>query len=194
MAREILKAGDISCQGWSSLEEWLDVHSYRKYEWYVPGVTQFEYVDTQSRWVGTGYETDIFRIVGTDDALLIYRNEGGGQSPFYDDPCFEEGYFAERRAYGKACGELAKKYKVPFELVLAIGPREKLVEYFAALKVPFNKDWEHELTGCGIARRKSAITEVIGETMAEKISLSSMGQINSARVARYLTTRFITSF
>lgn len=147
------------------------------------------WADSVSKMAGTGYTTDIYRIVGTDDAVVIHRNEGGVHCPFYDLVTFKPGFFTERRVHWEKCKKMAEQFSVPVELVLAVYPVEEVVEAFAEMTPAFDKELDHELRRCGIARRKEAIAKIIGEGLADVIDLSRMGQKNSTRIALFLADR-----
>ena len=91
--------------------------------------TEVEYICRQSRWTGTGYTSDIYRICGTDDALIIRHNDGPVDNIYWDNVQIKKGYFAKQRSYGAACREASQKYHLPMEVCLAVGP--DLCEEFA---------------------------------------------------------------
>ena len=170
--------------------------------------TEVEYICRQSRWTGTGYTNDIYRICGTDDALVIRHNDGPMDNICWDGVCIEEGYFASQRSYGAACGKASRKYHLPMEVCLAVGP--ELCEEFAAeaAKVtcypggfigsntigfaevkPYKlDDGAVKELGAGIGRRKAAILSLLSECSEElNEKISGMGQKNSTRIAEFFT-------
>ena len=171
--------------------------------------TKVEYFCRQSRWTGTGYANSIYRICGTDDALVIRHNDGPAAYDISrDNVHVEKDYFAKRRVYGAACRKASKEYDLPMEVCLAVGP--KLCEEFAAeaAKVTYHEGgfigsnsvgfaevepyWlddgaVNELCA-GIGRRKKAILSLIAECSEElKAKIGNMGQKNSERIARFFT-------
>ena len=83
--------------------------------------------------------------------------------------------------------KLSKEYGVPREIVMAIGPDEHLVRNFiSAARRHRNKvfNFKHELKNYDI----EAITNIVGQDVADDIHLSSMGQINVRIIADYLTS------
>lgn len=171
--------------------------------------TEVEYICRQSRWTGTGYTNDIYRICGTDDALVIQHNDGAVDNPNWDSVILAKGYFAAQRSYGATCREASRKYRLPMEVCLAIGP--ELCEEFAteAAKVTYHQGgfigsnavgfaevepyWlddgaVNELCA-GIGRRKTAILALIAESSEElKAKISGIGQKNSGRIAQFFVT------
>lgn len=167
--------------------------------------TQVEFVCRQSRWTGTGYANSVYRICGTDDALIIRHGDGPVDNIYWDTVIVEKGYFAKQRSYGAACREASQKYHLPMEVCLAVGP--ELCEEFAAeaAKVTYqsggyigdrvvpatvepyrlNDGTVNELK-VGIGRRKKAILSLIAECSEElKAKIGDMGQKNSARIAQF---------
>lgn len=170
--------------------------------------TEVEYVCRQSRWAGTGYTNSIYRICGTDDALVVHHNDGPVDNIYWDNVRVEKGYFAKQRSYGAACREASRKYRLPMEVCLAVGP--ELCEEFAAeaAKVAYHPggfigsnavgfaevepywldDGAVNELYAGIGRRKKATLSLIAECSEElKTRIGSMGQKNSERIARFFT-------
>ena len=168
--------------------------------------TEVEYVCRQSRQTGTGYANDIYRIYGTDDALVIRHNDGPVDNIYWDNVRIEKGYFAAQRSYGTACRKASRQYCLPMEVCLAIGP--ELCEEFAtevakvtyheggfigSNAVGFAKVEPYQLDDgavnelyAGIGRRKKAILSLIAECSEElKAKISAMGQKNSTRIAQF---------
>jgi hypothetical protein len=168
--------------------------------------TEVQYICYQSRWTGTGYGNSIYRICGTDNALVIRHNDGPRDNLCWDNVEIKEGYFAEQRAYGAACRKASKRYHLPMEVCLAVGP--ELIAEFAneAAKVTYRREGaiygtyeddapiepyvlncttSHELS-CGIGRRKRAVIGLLAECSEElKTKIREMGQRNSERIARF---------
>ena len=155
--------------------------------------TELEFCQSVSRQAGTGYADDIYRIVGTDDAVIVECNLYNNDDGFHDSVRVVEGYFAERRNYGVACGEASRRLALPFQVVLAVGP-EFADEYKVALDLVERKpdrQLYHELVNCGIERRKSAILWLIGENISDELysKVQNFGQVNSDRIARHLARK-----
>ena len=170
--------------------------------------TEVEYICRQSRWTGTGYANSVYRICGTDDALIIRHCDGPVDNIYWDNVHVEKGYFARQRSYGAACREASRKYRLPMEVCLAVGP--EFCEEFAAeaAKVTYHEggfigsnavgfaevepywldDGAVNELYAGIGRRKKAILSLIAECSEElKAKIGSMGQKNSERIARFFT-------
>lgn len=168
--------------------------------------TEVEYICRQSRWTGTGYANSVYRICGTDDALIIRHCDGPVDNIYWDNVNVAKGYFAKQRSYGAACREASRKYRLPMEVCLAVGP--EFCEEFAAeaAKVTYhpggfigsnavgfaevepywlNDGAVNELYA-GIGRRKKAILSLIAEcSEGLRAQISGMGQKNSERIARF---------
>ena len=146
-----------------------------------------ECVDVQSRWTGTGYRDVIYRIVGTDDAIIEVQNPGfGGPAPSIFD--IRKGYFAARREYARRAGKIAKQFSIPFCVALAIADRPKwAIEKLAAAYPPEEALWE---LNCGINRRKMGIAMSIDAATYEALRIEGMGQKHSMAVAGFLLEKY----
>lgn len=152
-----------------------------------------EYIESQSRWAGTGYRNLIYRVVGTDDAveeqLNVYCQEDGG---FYTHIYYLKGFFSKRKAFGRKCKGFAGYYALPVEFVMAIGPDALQANMIALANVlRYAKVQCHDESirwelSCGIGRRKKAIAYVLGNDLYNAFGIESMGQKNSSRVADFL--------
>lgn len=169
--------------------------------------TEVEYVCHRSHWTDTGcIDSSIYRICRTDDALVIRHNDGPVDNICWDNVRVEKDYFARQRAYGTACREASKKYRLPVEVCLAVGP--ELCEEFAAeaAKVTYHPggfigsnsvgfpkvkpylldDGAVNELCVGISRRKTAILSLVAGCSKElKAKIKGMGQKNSGRIARF---------
>ncbi len=165
--------------------------------------TEVEYYRKVSRWAGTGYYDDVYRICGTDDAVVVRH---GISLP---EITLEKGYFRAQKKYGAACRAAAHKCHLPMEVALALGP-DLCCEFAAeAAKVKYRKGGTagSNKTGfavvhpyqlddgaigeleAGIARRKKAISNLLADCSSSlQGKIERMGQINSERIARYLMT------
>ena len=170
--------------------------------------TEVEYICRQSRWTGTGYANSVYRICGTDDALIIRHCDGPVDNIYWDNVNVAKGYFAKQRSYGAACREASRKYRLPMEVCLAVGPdlceefatEAGRVTYhaggfigsnavgFAEVKPYWLDDGAVNELCAGIGRRKKAIMSLIAGCSEElKAKISGMGQKNSERIARFFT-------
>lgn len=139
------------------------------------------------------HRTAVIRIVGTDDAILLKKDNLGNDNGYfygYDCAWIEEGFFAAQRSYGQKCGDITKICGVPFEVTLAIGPNANLVEEFKN-SIDFSKVGQaelHELEVCGISRRKEAIFRSLKHEISEELAeiIKKSGQKNSGRIAEYI--------
>ena len=144
-----------------------------------------EYVRNESRWAGTGYVDRIYRVVGTDDAVKVHEAAGCMENILFENASFHKGYFAEQKSYAQQCGALSRKYKVPFDVALALGTNEDVYVSFVKIdRKAISKKLRHELT-CGISRRKDALYEVLGAELYRALKIEWMGQRNSERIAWY---------
>lgn len=145
-----------------------------------------EFVKEESRWAGTGYTNSVYRVVGTDDAAIIEHAAGGISNIWWEKAYVEKGYFAKQKSYAQQCGSLSKKFKLPFDLALALGTDENIyVDFVKVDRKAISKELRHELT-CGINRRKNALYVVLGEDLYNLLKIEWMGQRNSERIAWYL--------
>ncbi|MGM0969465.1 MAG: hypothetical protein ACQEWR_12920 [Bacillota bacterium] len=90
-----------------------------------------------------------------------------------------------RKAYAQACGIASRKYKMPFELCLAVGAKNVEVLAKHKRRMPTKAQY-WALDYCGIDRRKSAILELIGEELFLKLDVKWMNQTNSKRLGDWL--------
>lgn len=144
---------------------------------------EFTFAKKVTRQTGTGYKDYYYRIVGSDDVVIVHKN-WYSRGRFYDTWELVQGYYNQSRDYGARCREVAEVVGCPVELALAIGPDkvEQFVAYVNSIRHPLTKEDVHELAACGINRRKQAIKRILdGSDIAE-----DMGQVNSGRVADYL--------
>lgn len=168
--------------------------------------TEVEYICRQPRLAGTRYTNDIYRICGTDDALVIRHNDGPVENICWDSVCIEEEYFAEQRAYEEACRKASQKYHLPIDVCLAVSP--KLCKEFAAeaAKVTYHPGGFIGSNAGGFAKvkpykvddgavkelcasmrhRKPAILSLLAECSEElKARISGMSEENSTRIAEF---------
>lgn len=157
----------------------------------LPPETEVQFVDKQSRWTGTGYSNSLYRIVGTDDLLIIRHNDGPVDNIEWDNVAITKGYFAERRAYSKRVGNLSRKYHIPFEVCLSLGDDEELYPWFmsAMTNLDFVCIGTIRDLCAGINRRKSGLKEVLGEELYDALRIDSMGQLNSERIAHFVADK-----
>ena len=155
----------------------------------VPENAEMEFVQKQTRWVGTGYKNSIYRLMGTDDAIIIVHGAGKSyQDALKDCVEYEKGYFTKQKEYARECGKVSREHDIPFYAVLALGPemaiRAKIIlKNTSVFKVGYFWD---EL-GCGISRRKAALLEIFKDDTALCREIEYMGQINSGRLAEYVS-------
>ena len=153
----------------------------------IPEDAELIFIDTQSRWTGTGYTNYLYQIVGTDDLVIVRTNDGPVDNLYWDNAVLERGYFAKRRNYAKVVGTLSKKYKVPFELALAVGENEELYpQLIAARETAVIDDSLSCELNQGIERKRDAILKILGYELFEALNIGAMGQKNVSRIAGYL--------
>lgn len=153
----------------------------------LPATTMVQYVGRQTRWTGTGYSNSLYRIVGTDDLLVIYHNSGSINNIYRDSVAVTKEYFAEQKSYAKRVGILSRKYQIPFEVGLAIGDKEDLYSQLknAMVNVDVSVGTIRDFNA-GINRRKAGIMAILGSELYNALNIDSMGQRNSERIAQYL--------
>lgn len=159
----------------------------------LPGDTKVEYVGHRSRWTGTGYRNSLYRIVGTDDLLVIRHNDGPVNNLDWDNVEVIQGYFRKQREFGREVGFISKMYDVPFEVCLALGTNQEVYpKFIGAIKVARDNNLRYtklRLMGdlkAGINRRKDGLLAVLGSELYDAIGIESMGQKNSERLALYV--------
>lgn len=89
----------------------------------------------------------------------------------------------------KKINKISKECGVPKEVIIAIGyDKEKIKNFISAARRHRNKVFglKHELRDEN--HKKEAIESIVGENIADEIHLSSMGQVNSSRIAAYLAS------
>lgn len=147
--------------------------------------TLLQCMGTRSRWTGTGYRDDLYRIHGTDDRVVVSHNSGSIDNIGWASASLEKNYFARARAHGVACREAARQHGLTVEAVLAIGP-ENAAEFAAVLKkiVESGDANFHELS-CGIDRRKTEQCRLFAKAGASEQLMDklSCGQRNSYRIS-----------
>jgi hypothetical protein len=123
-----------------------------------------------------------YKVKGGDDAVLIRQFLDGRK-----EVSLHVNHFSKLKDYGELCKRKAERLRLPIEILLAIGPEnDKLIplEFQAddVLKV------RHELLDTGIERRKRQIKSILGDDLYCKFKVENMGQLNSKRLASYLST------
>lgn len=143
---------------------------------------EFTFAKKVARQTGTGYKDFYYRIVGSNDVVVIHKNRYS-MGKFYDTWELVQGYYNQSRDYGARCRKVAEAVDCPTDLALAVGPDrvERFVAYVNSIKRPLTKEDVHELAACGINRRKQAIERILGDNIAE-----GKGQVNTERIAQYL--------
>ncbi|MDR0398011.1 MAG: hypothetical protein LBH36_02405 [Candidatus Nomurabacteria bacterium] len=146
----------------------------------LPRDTELEFVERQSRQPGTAYSRNVYRIVGTDDAVVVRHDT--------DTAKILAGYFQARKDYGAACSKAARNCGLPFEVVLAVGPdnAEEFAQVAKSLRGKVSQGEVYELS-CGIGRRKAALGRLLPESRL-KVEILAMGQKNSTRVAEFVAS------
>ena len=140
----------------------------------------FHHVATKRR---DGWEKQyIYRVKEGDDAIIVRRflnNES--------EVMLIKDHFKTQKEYGFICVEQAERLRLPVEVVLAVGhknadivPKELYVDDLRKIK--------HELLDTGIQRRKMQIYNLIGKDLYAKFDVEKMGQLNSKRLATYLSS------
>ena len=156
----------------------------------LPADTLVEWVGRRSRWTGTGYVDSLYRIVGTDDLLIIHHNDGPLEDIHRDTAEVKKGFFDEARIYSKRVGKLSRKYGIPFNVALALGDCEELYYWFVAAtpKQKLRRVTNKTLANlhAGISRRKEGLFEVLGAELYDALKIGGMGQENSTRIACYV--------
>lgn len=150
----------------SYVEESLNIANFG-----YPEDTQLIYDKGVSRWKGTGYRDSYYRIGNTGDALIIKHNNGTVHFDdlFCDTVHIVKGYYSEQKEYGRKMAEVAKILGVPFAIACIFnGDCEAIfnvIDKASSFKFNSPKEYEdtmHWLTCCGVDKRTSQITEIIG--------------------------------
>lgn len=148
--------------------------------------TEIEFVESQTRMVGTGYINNYYRIKGTSDALEVCFNDGPIDNITWTNVYVIKGYFQRKADYAKEVGRLAKKYNLPFEVGLSLGIEEAnfdIIKKYIGVQV--DTETISDLYA-GIARRKNALRKIFGEKDFMSLKIYDMGQKYSARIAGYI--------
>ena len=154
----------------------------------IPSGVDVSFVRRMSRKAGTGYADYVFRIDGSDDAIIV-------RTGLNTRAVLERGYFAKSRSYAQACGRLSREFNIPFEVALVLGTDRAVYPRFTA-EVASAVDAlvagegsapaaEDDLC-CGINRRKAALEWCLEQEVSEALRIKRMGQKNSARLADYI--------
>lgn len=158
----------------------------------LPPTAKLEYIGTCSRKVGTGLRNSLFHICGTDDLLVIRRNDGPADNPRRDNVVIEKGYFTKTREYSKIAGELSVKYHFPFDLCLALGTEEKnyklLRKELSRLKEISPETFKNLYLG--IDKRRMALKDVFSTELYDGLNIDHMGQQHTKRIAMYVAEKF----
>ncbi len=148
----------------------------------LPAETQVEYLCRHSRWGDTEYSTSLYRIVDTDDLLIIQHTNP------YDNVVIKKGYFKKQKVYARNVSILARSYNLPFELALALGDKESNYEAFTLVMLDLDSiNLETVLNlNAGSSRRKSSLHAILGEELYDSLHIKYMGRINTRRIANYV--------
>lgn len=123
-----------------------------------------------------------YKVKGGDDAVLVRQFLDGRK-----EVSLHVNYFSNLKEYGELCRKKAERLRLPIEVLLAIGP-----ENDALIPLELQADnilkIRHELLNTGIERRKKQIYSLIGNDLYSKFKVEEMGQLNSKRLASYLST------
>lgn len=158
---------------------------------------RLEHYQSRGSGHGTLPSTQIYRIVGTQHAVreYVYGYVEGIAVTFF----FEKDFFSKQKEFARICGKLSKKYKVPFDVALAIGTDESLYKDFidALYEVTYVSGYTYEDLQCGIQRRKSALQKILGDQVYYNL-VAGMGQDHSSRIAGFvrsvITDRDVVNF
>ena len=156
--------------------------------------TEVVLADVVSRRTGTGYRDLIYRVrvngEDTDDAIIVHKRLVAKDGNEYDEAVISRGHFARQRCYGKVCRAAATRLNIPVDVALAIGPTllPEFTEKIHGRHIDEETAWDLDDTHhAGIKRRKRAILSLLPNASSElRKHIDGMGQLNSARVARYL--------
>lgn len=92
----------------------------------------------------------------------------------------------QKKEYSRKCGEMAKKFGLPFLVVLSLGEASRFLTG-TIIKKSISERTFHDLKNCGIFRRKEAIKQLIGSDKSDLIDLPHLGQTATKRLADWLT-------
>ena len=123
-----------------------------------------------------------YKVKGGDDAVLIRQFLDGRK-----EVSLHVNHFSHLKDYGELCRKKAERLQLPIEVLLAVGP-----ENDALIPLELQADdivkIRHELLNTGIERRKKQIHSLLGNDLYNKFKVEKMGQLNSKRLASYLST------
>ncbi len=153
-------------------------------------IKSVEFIKSYTRWTGTGYRNYEY-VVNNNRQVTVFANNYSSDG-FYNSYVIEdlEKIIADKKAYGRRVGTLAKKAGVPWNIAVFAGnlPDCEAVEILKRISMARfaekSKSTIWELSNCGINRRVSAIKRLIGEEIYEKISCSTQNQ--TKKLAEYL--------
>ena len=151
--------------------------------------TEVEVYGSRARQKGTGYRDLLFRIIGTDDCLVLHKNWYNQYSgSFYDTAEVIRGFFAKQKSFGKECSKLSRKYGISWDLASALGGTEESVKFFledAPLGITYENLGLRKELRAGITRRKAAMKIILGYEGC-KCWIDRLGQKHSRVIADYL--------
>lgn len=143
--------------------------------------------ESYSRECGTNHKKDVFRIRGTEDAVVITRYYGTGDNIARESARLAKSYFSEHKAYAQACGQASRKYRIPFNVVLSIGPEnaKDFAAVISCLRGKITKEDAEDLSCC-TELCNDVLSRLLPENWRDKIS--NWSQVSSKRVATYLAS------
>ncbi len=97
--------------------------------------TEIELVRVASRESGTARKDKIYRVSGTDTAVVVHEANGGIKNLWRNDIEIDETYFQRSRDYARRCAIAARRHHLPMEVILAIGPEYAADFAYAAGRV-----------------------------------------------------------
>lgn len=123
-----------------------------------------------------------YKVKGGDDAVLVRQFLDGRK-----EVSLHINHFSNLKEYGQICRKKAERLRLPIEVLLAVGPEnDSLIPL--ELQTDDIVKIRHELLNTGIERRKKQIYSLIGNDLYNKFKVEEMGQLNSKRLASYLSS------
>lgn len=165
-----------------------DVNLLLKGAGYLPlkDKSELVFVDRVSRMKGTGYANYLYDIPSQGLRFTFYANVSTATwLPSHSMGIEKISTLKEqKKSHAHLCGEASRKYRLPFPVILAIGPEKAALLKGFIPPIPTAQQ-QRELE-CGIQRRKAAIAELLGDTLYKALEVQDMGQTNSNRIAHWL--------
>lgn len=159
----------------------------------LPANTKIQYIKEEGRPIYPGernplHTNSLYRIVDTDDLLVIRHLDGDAHNPIMDNVELRCGYFKKKREYGQAVAVLAKKYSFPYDVALALGTTEEVYPLLSeAIENSRAKDLMYTFEDLkGSTSCQKSFLLIIASELYHTLSIEKMGKKNVWRIAKYV--------